>query len=139
MLTNAHICARIRELQETLSVGTIALEISRRNARVQALQDRWDRLRQVIDERAASPDFAGVPGGTTGLLMKDYKGKDADTPVYKVDAGLLAELRNHEKQAAEELGQWGEKRQLTGECGEPLTSITVTFVDAKDGQPISKV
>src|SRR5450432_4783248 len=116
--------SRVRELQETFGAGTIALEISSRNARVQALQDRWDRLRQVIDERAASPDFAGVPGGTTGLLMKDYKGKDADTPVYKVDAGLLAELRNHEKQAAEELGQWGEKRPLSGEGVEPLTSIT---------------
>jgi hypothetical protein len=53
--------SRVRELQETFGAGTIALEISSRNARVQALQDRWDRLRQVIDERAASPDFAGVP------------------------------------------------------------------------------
>jgi len=57
-----------------------------------------------------------VPGGT--------KGKDAETPIYKVDAGLLDELRNHEKQAAEELGQWGEKRPLSGEGVEPLTSIT---------------
>src|ERR1035437_1429390 len=52
------------------------------------------------------PDFADVPGGTTGLLCKDYKGKVADTVVYKVDTGLLAELRGHERQAAEELGQW---------------------------------
>jgi hypothetical protein len=60
--------------------------------------------------------FADVPGGTTGLLVKDYKGKDADQPVYKVDTRLLAELRAHEKQAAEELGQWSEKQELTGEC-----------------------
>ena len=93
---------RIREIQETLSAGTIALEISSRNARVQMLQNRWDRMRRVIDERAASPAFADVPGGTTGLLVKDYKGKDADQPVYKVDTRLLAELRAHEKQAAEE-------------------------------------
>ncbi len=102
----AVVCSRIRELQETLSAGTIALEISSRNARVQALQNRWDKMRRVIDERAASPDFADVPGGTTGLLCKDYKGKVADTVVYKVDTGLLAELRGHERQAAEELGQW---------------------------------
>jgi hypothetical protein len=25
---------------------------------VLALQDRWDRMRQVIEERVASPDFA---------------------------------------------------------------------------------
>jgi hypothetical protein len=44
-----------------------------------------------------------VPGGSTGLFRKDYKGKEADTPVYKVDTGLLAELRALEQQAAEEL------------------------------------
>jgi hypothetical protein len=53
--------------QETVSAGTIALEISSRNARVQALQNRWDRMRRVIDERATSPDFVarrhhGPPG-----------------------------------------------------------------------------
>src|ERR1017187_1893107 len=60
LLTNAKVCARIRELQETLSAGTIAL--SSRNARLQALQNRWDRMRRVIDERAASPDFARGAG-----------------------------------------------------------------------------
>src|SRR5450759_3596687 len=63
-------------------------------------------MRRVIDERAAWADFADVPGGTTGLLVKDYKGKEADQLVYKVDTGLLGELRGHERQAAEELGQW---------------------------------
>jgi Terminase small subunit len=106
LLLNVMVCSRVRELQETLSAATIALEISSRNARVQALQNRWDKMRRVIDERATSPDFAEVPGGTTGLLCKDYKGKAADTVVYKVDTGLLAELRAHEKQAAEELEQW---------------------------------
>ena len=61
-------------------------------------------MRQVIAERAACPDFAKVPGGTTGLLCRDLRCKD--TPVYKVDTGLLAELRAHEQQAAQELSQW---------------------------------
>ena len=61
-------------------------------------------MRQVIEQRAASPDFAKVPGGTTGLLCRDLRCKD--TPVYKVDTGLLAELRAHEQQAAQELSQW---------------------------------
>jgi hypothetical protein len=60
-------------------------------------------MRRVIDERAAWADFADVPGGTTGLLVKDYKGKEADQLVYKVDTGLLGELRGHERQAAAEL------------------------------------
>jgi hypothetical protein len=37
-------------------------------------------------------------------------------------------LRNHEKQAAEELGQWNEKRELPGD--ELQTEMTITFVDA---------
>src|SRR5450755_1599512 len=122
MLTNADICSRLAELQLTLAAGTIALEISSRNARVQALQNRWDRMREgleaILKERGQA--MADVPGGSSGLYAKDYRGKDVDTPVYKVDGGiisLLAELRNHEKQAAEELGQWGEKRPLSGEGG----------------------
>jgi hypothetical protein len=35
-------------------------------------------------------------------------------------------LRNHEKQAAEELGQWNEKRELPGD--ELQTEMTITFV-----------
>lgn len=134
LLANASVRARIVELQQTLSDAVIALEISARNARVQALQDRWDLMRQVIRERAeyyTRTDDAydgAVAGGTTGLLVKDYKGRNADQPIYKVDTGLLEELRAHEKQAAEELGQWTEKREFSSEEGGPLTSITVTFV-----------
>ena len=53
--------------------------------------------------------MADIPGGATGMLCKDYKGKDADQLVTKVDTGVLAmsaELRALERQAAEELAQW---------------------------------
>jgi hypothetical protein len=104
-MTDDNICARIKELQTFIAAGVIALEISNRNARVQALQDRWDRMRKLIHERGI--EMANVKGGgSTGLLCRDYKGKDATAEVYKVDTALLAELRAHERQAAEELGQW---------------------------------
>jgi hypothetical protein len=105
------VCARIHQIQETLSRGTMVLEISSRNARVAALQKRWDSGRAGLDlilqQRGA--DMADVPGGASGLLMRDYKGKEPDRPVYRIDPGvvaLLAELRGHERQAAEELEQW---------------------------------
>src|SRR5581483_4159430 len=44
-----HICARIAELQEALCAGVVAREITSRNCRVQALQDRWSRLRSDLD------------------------------------------------------------------------------------------
>jgi hypothetical protein len=135
MLTDADLCSRIRELQETLATGTIALEISSRNARVQALQDRWSMLRADLAslkaERAAA--MADVPGGKTGLIVRQYQCGALALPVYKVDTGLLSllsELRAIEKQAAEELGQWREKREPTTNGAAPLTSITVQFVDS---------
>jgi hypothetical protein len=71
---------------------------------VQALQDRWDKLRMVIAERAASPEYAKVPGGKTGLLVKTLHGSQ-NTPVFKLDTGLLDQLLSHEQQAAQELSQ----------------------------------
>jgi hypothetical protein len=58
----------------------------------------------VIDERAASREFADVPGGTTGLLCRDYKGRRADRLVTPSTPGWSrwAELRGHERQAAED-------------------------------------
>ena len=101
MIANDRVRARIAELQAELSAGAIALEISSRNVRVQALQDRWDRLRRVITVRAEyypateDPYDKAIPGGATGLLCKMYVGKEADQPVYKVDTGTLAQLLAH--------------------------------------------
>jgi Terminase small subunit len=111
LLRNAQVCARVQEIVATVSQATIALEICNRNARIQVLQDLLNGMRQVIQERAADPDMAEVPGGKTGLLCIDYKGKDATQPVYKADTALVAEMRATCKQAAEELGQWGEERK----------------------------
>jgi hypothetical protein len=33
-----------------------------------------------------------IPGGDTGLLVKDYKGKDANQVVYKFDSALVNDL-----------------------------------------------
>ena len=77
--------------------------------RIAALNDRWQRGQRVIEERAVEMD-GEVAGGGTGLLVRQYKqigsGKDAETVMeYKVDGGLMAELRAIERAAAEELDQ----------------------------------
>ena len=101
----------------------MALEIGSRNARVQALQDRWDRMRTGLDllltERGA--EMSETAGGASGLLMVDYKGKES-MPVYRVDTGvvsLMTELRAHEQQAATELEQWKTRSVVE-------TTVTVT-------------
>jgi len=53
--------------------------------------------------------MADVPGGASGLLVRHYRSKEADRLVVRIDPGtvsLVAELRGHEGQAAEELEQW---------------------------------
>jgi hypothetical protein len=50
-----------------------------------------------------------VPGGASGLLCRDYKGKEAARLVTRIDSGVVsrvAELRGHERRAAEELSRW---------------------------------
>jgi hypothetical protein len=61
----------------------IALEISSRNARVQALHDRRVaplRPRQAHSSTAA-PTWAEAPGGSTGLLVRQYQGELAMTGI----------------------------------------------------------
>jgi len=67
---------------------------------------RWN-LDLILDQRGA--DMVDVPGGASGLLVRGYKGKEADRLVTRIDPGVVsrvAELRGHERQAAEELEQW---------------------------------
>jgi hypothetical protein len=86
------VCSRVREPQEALSAATIALEISSRNARVAAFQKRWDRLRArldlLLDLRGA--DMADLPGGASGLLARDFKGRNADRLVTRINPGVVS-------------------------------------------------
>jgi Terminase small subunit len=133
LLLNAQVCSRIRELQEAISAETIVLEISTRNARVAALQKRWDRLRSgldlILDQRGA--EMAHISGGGSGMLCVDYKGKEADVPVVRIDPGIVAvvaELRAHEKQAAEELEQWKTHIEVRKTVDASLAAITLGMI-----------
>jgi hypothetical protein len=118
---------RVLELQERVSESLVAQSIAVKEARIRAVNDRWLKMQQVIEERAKDPGLQLVAGGKTGLLAHDQKsiggGPLAEKiDVYEVDTGLLKELREHEVQAAKELGQWIEKGELTGNIG-PLSLI----------------
>lgn len=95
--------------------------IANRDARISAQQDRWDRMQRVILARAA--DMAAVPGGDTGLLVRQYKalGRGEDFQVveeYAVDTGLLSEMRQLEQHTAKEKGEWVDKTAPTDPSGE---------------------
>lgn len=109
--------------------------------RLMHLNDMHERLMEVIEERAESPIYKEAPGGSTGLIVKTIriitpKGKP---PIrineYKVDTATLAELREIQRDVAEEMGQLTQKHELTGLDGKPLQppQINVNFVAVAAG------
>jgi hypothetical protein len=130
--------ARVDQQRAALHAALVDQGIANRQNRVDALNERWRRMQLVIDARAIT--HADVPGGNTGLLVRQVKlvkmysstsdPNDVDEPdaadvlisakmsqevaEYAVDTALLKELREHEKQAAQELGQWTEKQEIQG-------------------------
>jgi hypothetical protein len=103
--------ARVQTIVQAYAKRALKHGISRRERRVAVLNDLHNKMLQVIDERAKSEDMAGVPGGKTGIVTRTLKGvgKGDDFQVveeHRVDTGTIAEIRDVQKQAAEELGQW---------------------------------
>jgi hypothetical protein len=112
--------ARVEALRQQFREAIVQEGIANRQNRINALNERWELMQQVIEARAADATMTGA-GHETGLLVRTYKpGKFRTVEEYRVDAALLAELRAHELQAARELGQLVEKRELTGKDGGPM-------------------
>jgi cell pole-organizing protein PopZ len=120
LLKNAQVRARVQEIHAAISERLTDCSIRQVDARVRALQDRWDKMNRIIAARSADPDIRKAPGGETGLLVRTLKqlgrGETAEiVEEFELDTGLLKELREHEKQAAQELGQWTDRTEHTGE------------------------
>ena len=143
LLRNTQVEARIRYLRERMAAGIIKAAIRDKNARVEALQDRWDRMKRVIEERAKDRAMRKAAGGKTGLLVRRLKqvgSGDSATVVeeFEVDTALLKEMRAHEEQAAKELGQWVEKSEVSPGGEYALTEILVGIRQQQllaDGDP----
>lgn len=95
--------------REALSEG-----LARRAVRIRQLEELFDRHVTLIRARGAELAKDNVAGGSTGLLVRDYKGKDADRAVYKYDAALVREMRGLFDDIARELGERKTNVDLTG-------------------------
>ena len=128
---------RVAQIVERTRKAILSRGIAVKANRVGSLHDRWERLQRVIEERAGDALVADVPGGTTGLLVPEpmllkvqgemgedgrfiATGESQIVYKYAVDTGVLKELRDIEKQAAQELGQWTEKVQHSGDEDAPI-------------------
>jgi hypothetical protein len=109
--------------------------LAARQNRLAAIQDRHDRMMRIVTERGDEM-AEEVAGGSSGFLVRDYKGKNADTPVYKFDSALAGELREHEKHIAIELGEWQESSAAPNVAIQIVMPNAITPADASERAPV---
>lgn len=93
--------------------------------RLDEYEERWRLMRRLRVARAEDEAIRRFPGGDTGLLVPTVKqigGGDTAERVEEaeLDTGYLREMRELEKQASQETGQWTEKKEIAGAGGGPL-------------------
>jgi hypothetical protein len=125
----------IAEAIEQAKAAILDKGIAVKQSRIDALNDRWALLKQLIRERADDPNMQDIPGGTTGLLVHNTKAIGAGRSMqvideYNLDTGLLKEMREHEKQAAQEVGDLVNRNEHTGPEG---TALTIILGERSDG------
>ncbi len=112
---------RVDTIRHEMQAKLLRAGIAAKQNRVDGYVERHRRLQAVIDARAADRRYAEEPGWSTGLLVRSERRRGAVVEVeFSIDTGLLAEMRALEKQVAQELGEWTEKREVTGANGGPL-------------------
>jgi transposase len=97
--------------------------IARKPERIRRLNELHERCWQIIEERAAASaarvsDQDLPPGATTGLVVEEErhiatKHKTETVKVPRVDVDLIRQIQSLQQQAATELGQWVEQREVT--------------------------
>jgi hypothetical protein len=85
----------------------LKLAVSERLQRLEAIQDRWDRVRAAIDARARE-DYEAMM--KTGIVIRGLRNvghrKDAQVvEEYEIDTAAIEALNSIEKRAAIETGQ----------------------------------
>jgi hypothetical protein len=105
LLTKSNVRARVAELKEEFSRSIVAATIAEKSVRIAILDDFRHRMQRLFEARAV--DMADVPGGDTGLIVRQIKsigfGKQAKViEEYAFDAALVREARATLEQVAEE-------------------------------------
>lgn len=117
--------SRLAEIADEERQAIIKRGIAEKQNRIDDYDDLRRRLKQVIDERAeqhpvieeliASP-AAGASSGLMVLTVRYLPG-GGRVEEWGVDTGTIKALMDVNKQAAQEMGQWTEKKELTGKDG----------------------
>lgn len=135
--------ARVEQHRTKQRAAIEAKGIAEKQNRLDGYVARYQALQRVVAARSQA--YKAAPGGDTGLivgkiaLVKVYaSGDDEPEPEdgdetlfsakryravweYSLDTGLLKEMRDLEKQIAQELGEWVNKQAMTNAKGEDLS------------------
>jgi hypothetical protein len=114
LLANTDVRSRVSELRREIESSYIRLQITERDERLKAAQERWEGMREVIHARKTGDWSRALK---TGLCVRKQRiigaGKNAKIiEDYEVDTALLDALASLEKQVAIETGQWSEKQDI---------------------------
>jgi transposase-like protein len=133
----ANFIARVEAISDDFLKSSRKLAIARKEYRLGVLNRLHTKLERLMEQRAADVSTAEAAGGDQGLIVRQYKvsGENQVTE-YVFDRAVLQEMRALQEQAAKELGEFVEKRELTGKDGAPLHpdiagQMTLEQIDAR--------
>lgn len=113
------------EFRQRVEQNTVAFRerfltqgLARKEARVAALTDVFERLGHAEVELSGEPQNKKVPVGTNGRVV--------------CRPNSSREMRATLKQISQELGQWGEKHELTGTDGRPPQAVDLSVLSDEE-------
>ncbi len=135
--------SRVAEHLEAYRATIAKQYYKEKDNRVADRHQQIERLKRVIAARAKAHAFetvidpatkrkkkVPVPGGDTGLLVREIRYGE---PVYLFDAALDAAYRAHLVEIATEVGDWKQKMEHAGPDGGPIKrEITIRFIKPGD-------
>lgn len=124
--------AHVAELRKEIVNAIKEIGIANKEARLIAYND--DHQRMLALRAARGADMANVPGGESGLLVRQHKmigsGESATMVTeYAFDAALQKAMLDVRKQVATEMGQFVQRTDLTS-GNEPVKAYIAIDVDA---------
>lgn len=126
---NPEFAARVQQHVEAWKERILKRGLAVKERRIESYNADFEATEVILRERGA--ELAEVcGGGSTGYIVRDYKGKDADRPVYMFDAALFRERRAIREQIADELGQLVKRSEITGKNGGAI-NITISADDER--------
>ena len=128
--------ARVEEIAEAARKSFRKKSLASKEARVSVLDDIHSRLLKVVEERAKQHeniddlDASPAAGASSGLMVLTVKHLPGGGRVeeWAVDTGTVDSVLKVQKQAAQELGDWTEKKEHSGPGGGPLSVVITEMI-----------